>query len=157
MSLLPTVVENNLVLHMVDEAFSLFGIDCKLFDFTTINRYLDDRSLVEIGVDYKILLQEYIDKKILNNIHWMNIEKGQQGVTAFAPIKYQDIGFHLSEKQVIELYNGDLWQITEINRTYLVGLCYILRLVPYREEANRERAEKQMKTNFVRTLEEEIP
>ena len=57
---------------------------------------------------------------------------------------------------VIKLFNGDLWQVAEVNRTYLVGLWYVVRIVPYVPEKDRPREEKQMKSNFMDPRRQEV-
>lgn len=154
-SLLPTNNENQLMLTMIDEAMRLFGFQCLLIDIKDINMYLDDQTL-EHAFDYRILLQEYIDKKILANLSWQNVEKQQQGQVIFAPIQWGGRHFSIVEHMVIKLFNGDLWQVAEVNRTYLVGLWYVVRIVPYIPEKDRPREEKQMKSNFIDPRRQEV-
>lgn len=148
MSLLPSDNEYNLQLIMIDEAMRLYGFQCLLIDFKDINMYLDNQSLSH-AYDYRILLQEYIDKKILANLSWQNTEKQQQGQVAFAPIQWGGRHFSIVDHQVIKLFNGDLWEVAEVNKTYLVGLWYVIKIVPYVPEKDRERESRQMKSNFV--------
>ena len=154
-SLLPSENENKLMLTMIDEAMRLFGFQCLLIDIKDINMYLDDRTLSH-AFDYRILLQEYIDKRILANLSWQNIEKQEQGQVAFAPIQWGGNHFSVVEKQVLKLFNGDLWQVAEVNRSYLVGIWYVIRIVPYVPEKDRPREEKQMKSQFVDPMRQEI-
>jgi hypothetical protein len=154
-SLLPTPNENRLMLMMIDEAMRLYGFQCLLIDIKDINMYLDDRDLSH-AFDYRILMQDYIDKKILANLSWQNIEKQQQGQVAFVPIQWGGRHFSVVEKMVIKLFNGDLWQVAEVNRTYLVGLWYVIKMVPYVPEKDRPREEKQMKSNFVDPRRQEV-
>lgn len=154
-SLLPSNNENQLMLTMIDEAMRLFGFQCLLIDYKDINMYLDDQTLSN-AFDYRILLQEYIDKKILANLSWQHIEKQQQGQVAFAPIQWGGRHFSVVEHMVIKLFNGDLWEVAEVNRTYLVGLWYVVRLVPYVPEKDRPREEKQMKSNYFDPLRQEV-
>lgn len=154
-SLLPSNNEYNLQLSMIDESMRLLGFQCMLIDIKDINMYLDDRTLSH-AFDYRILLQEYIDKKILANLSWQNIEKQQQGQVAFAPIQWGGRHFSIVENMVIKLFNGDLWQVKEVNRTYLVGLWYIIKIVPYVPEKDRPREEKQMKSQFFDPLRQEV-
>ena len=154
-SLLPSNNENQLMLTMIDEAMRLFGFQCLLIDYKDINMYLDDQTLSN-AFDYRILLQEYIDKKILANLSWQHIEKQQQGQVAFAPIQWGGRHFSVVEHMVIKLFNGDLWEVAEVNRTYLVGLWYVVRLVPYVPEKDRLREEKQMKSNYFDPLRQEV-
>ena len=146
MSLLPSDNEYNLQLIMIDEAMRLYGFQCLLIDFKDINMYLDNQSLSH-AYDYRILLQEYIDKKILANLSWQNTEK--QLDLAFAPIQWGGRHFSIVDHQVIKLFNGDLWEVAEVNKTYLVGLWYVIKIVPYVPEKDRERESRQMKSNFV--------
>lgn len=148
MSLLPSDNEYNLQLIMIDEAMRLYGFQCLLIDFKDINMYLDNQTLSH-AYDYRILLQEYIDKKILANLSWQNTEKQQQGQVAFAPIQWGGRHFSIVDHQVIKLFNGDLWEVSEVNKTYLVGLWYVIKIVPYVPEKDRERESRQMKSNFV--------
>jgi len=154
-SLLPSNNENQLMLTMIDEAMRLFGFQCLLIDYKDINMYLDDQTLSN-AFDYRILLQEYIDKKILANLSWQHIEKQQQGQVAFAPIQWGGRHFSVVEHMIIKLFNGDLWEVAEVNRTYLVGLWYVVRLVPYVPEKDRPREEKQMKSNYFDPLRQEV-
>lgn len=154
-SLLPSNNENKLMLSMIDEAMRLFGFQCLLIDYKNINMYLDNQKL-DHAFDYRILLQEYIDKKILANLTWQNTEKQQNGQVAFAPIQWGGNHFSVVEHMVIKLFNGDLWEIAEVNRTYLVGLWYVIKMVPYVPEKDRPREEKQMKTEYVHPLRQEV-
>lgn len=154
-SILPSDNEYNLQLRMIDEAMRLCGFQCWLIDFKDINMYLDDQSL-DHAYDYRILLQEYIDKKILANLAWQNSEKQQQGQVAFAPIVWGGRHFSVVDHQVIKLFNGDLWQIAEVNKTYLVGVWYVIRIVPYIPEKDRDRDGQQMKSMFFNPLRPEV-
>lgn len=154
-SLLPSNNENSLMLTMIDESMRLYGFQCILIDYKDLNLYEDNRELTH-SYDYRILLQDYIDKRILANLSWQHIEKGEQGQVAFCPIQWGGKKFSLVEQMVIRLFNGDLWQIKEINRAYLVGLWFIVKLVPYVPEKNRPREEKQMKTQFLDPFRQEV-
>lgn len=154
-SLLPTENEHRLMLMMIDEAMRLFGFQCLLIDIKDVNMYLDDQTLSN-AFDYRILLQEYIDKRILANLSWQNIEKQQPGQVAFAPIQWGGNHFSVVEHMVIKLFNGDLWQVAEVNKTYLVGLWYVIRMVPYVPEKDRPRDEQQMKSNFLDPRRQEV-
>lgn len=149
LSLLPTKDEVNMMLNTYDEAIQLYGIESKLINLEEINLYLDDRTISKYYLPYKLLLQDYIDKKVLNNLVWLNNEKSENSIIAFMPIVYLGNRYNLSVQQVVELYNGDLWQISEISRNYLVGICYVVKLVPYIQEENRSKEEDQMKSNYV--------
>ena len=52
-SLLVSKKEQNLMLKMIDESMRLFGIDCTLYDISSMNMYLDDRVL-KSGIPYKV-------------------------------------------------------------------------------------------------------
>lgn len=149
LSLLPTKDEVNMMLNTYDEAIQLYGIESKLINLEEINLYLDDRTISKYYLPYKLLLQDYIDKKVLNNLVWLNNEKSENSIVAFMPIVYLGNRYNLSVQQVVELYNGDLWQISEISRNYLVGICYVVKLAPYIQEENRSKEEDQMKSNYV--------
>ena len=150
LSLLPTKDEVNMMLSSYDEAIQLYGIEAKLINIETINLYLDDRTLTNYYLPYKLLLQEYIDKRILNNLVWLNNEKGENFIVAFMPIVYLGNRYNIRVHQVVEIYNSDLWQIAEISRSYLVGICYVVKLVPYVQEENRRKEEDQMKSNYTK-------
>lgn len=154
-SLLMSCKEEQLMLRMIDESMRLFGIDCTLYDQTSMNMYLDDRTLSS-GVDYKILMQDYVDTRLLSNLHWSTVDADRESVIAFMPIQYNNEAFNLRDFNVVRLCNGDTYQIREVNKTYLVGLWYVVKLITYREEDNRPRETKQMKTNYLHTLREEI-
>lgn len=154
-SLLFSAKERNLVVSMVDEGFRLFGVDCTIYDVSSLNMYLDDRIL-KAGVPYKILLQEYVDTRLLSNLKWSTIDADRESILALAPIQLCGKTFNLREFNVIRLCNGDTYQIREVNSTYLLHTYYALKLITYRDEENRPRAEKQMKTNYLNTLHEEI-
>lgn len=154
-SLLFSAKERNLIISFVDEAFRLFGVDCTLYDVSSMNMYLDDRIL-KAGVPYKILLQEYVDTRLLSNLKWSTIDADRESILALAPIQLCGKNFNLREFNVIRLCNGDTYQIREVNSTYLMHTYYALKLITYKDEENRPRAEKQMKTNYFNTLHEEI-
>ena len=154
-SLLPSNNETHLMLTMIDEAMRLVGLQCLLIDYKDINLYLDDQTL-EHAFDYRILLQDYVDKKLVANLKWQNIEKQEQGQVAFAPIQWGGRHFSVVEHMVLKLYNGDLWEVAEVNRTYLVGLWYIIKIVPYVPEKDRPREEKQMKSQYFDPLRQEV-
>lgn len=154
-SLLFSDKERDLVLKSTSEAFKLFGIDCKVYDVSSMNMYLDDRILQQ-GVPYKILLQEYADTRLLSNLKWSTFDADKEAIIALAPIQYCNKQFNLREFNVIRLCNGDLYQIREINSSYLIGTLYVLKLISYKDEKNRPRAEKQMKTNYLYTDREEL-
>lgn len=154
-SLLPSANENQLMLNLIDESMRLFGIDITLYDVKSINMYLDDQVLQE-GHPYKMLLQDYIDSRILANLKWCDTDVDGESIVAFMPIQYNNVKFKLIEHMVIHLENGDTYQIKEINKSYLVGLWYIVKLLAYMPETNRARPELQMKTNFLKTDVEEL-
>lgn len=154
-SLLYTGKEKKLITDFIAEAFKLYGICCTLYDISSMSMYLDDRVL-QSGISYKILLQEYIDTRLLSNLRWSTIDANRESITALAPISYGGKDFNLREFNVIKLCNGDTYQIREVNSTYLIGTLYVLKLITYRDEKNRPRAEKQMKTNYFITDREEI-
>ena len=137
-----------MMLNTYDEAIQLYGIEAKLINIEEINLYLDDRTLSKYHLPYKVLLQDYIDKKILNNLVWLNNERSDSSIVAFMPIVYLGNRYKLCVHQVLELYNGDLWQISEISRSYLVGICYVVKLIPYIQEENRPKEKDQMKSNY---------
>ena len=126
-----------------------------MYDVESLNLYLDDRTLSK-GVPYKILLQEYVDTRLLSNLRWSTLDADRESIVALAPIVYLNSKFNLREFNVIKLCNGDLYQIREINSAYLLHTNYALKLITYREEDNRPRAEKQMRTNYLRTDKEEF-
>lgn len=154
-SLLFSDKEKCLVLSQTDEAFRLFGIDCELYDVTSMNMYLDDRTLSK-GVPYKILLQEYVDTRLLSNLKWSTIDGNVESKMALMPIVYNGNKFNLREFNVVKLCNGDMYQIREVNSAYLLHTNYVVKLITYKNEDNRPREEKMMKTNFLKTDKVEI-
>lgn len=154
-SLLLSEKEKCVIRHQTDEAYRLYGIDCTLYEVTSMNMYLDDRDLA-VGVPYKILLQEYVDTRLLSNLRWSTLDGDKEAILALAPMELCNRKFNLKEFNVIKLYNGDCYQIREVNSQYLFGIHYVLKLIAYANEKNRPRAEKQMKTNYLLTTKEEI-
>ena len=154
-SLLYSDKEYYLVLKQISEAYKLFGLDCTLYDISSSNIYLDDRVLKQ-GVPYKILLQEYIDTRLLANLKWNTLDLNNESVMALAPIQLCDRKYNLREFNVIRLTNGDTYQVREVNSSYLLHTHYVLRLISYTNEQNRPREEKQMKTNYLVTTREEF-
>lgn len=154
-SLLFSGKEYNVTLNFIDEAFRLYGIDAKVYDVHTINMYHDDRS-VDSGVPYKILMSDYVDTRLLSNLKWSTLDADREAITVLAPIQYNGKKFNLRDYSVIRFFNGDLYQIREVNSQYLLNVSYVLKLISYRDEPNRDREDKQMKTNFLRTTREEI-
>ncbi len=154
-SLLVSKKEQNLMLKMIDESMRLFGIDCTLYDISSMNMYLDDRIL-KSGVPYKVLMQDYVDTRLLSNLRWSTIDVNKESIIAFMPIQYCGNKFNIREFNVIKLCNDDLYQIREVNKAYLVGLWYVVKLITYKDEANRPREKQQMKSNYMNTLKEEI-
>lgn len=154
-SLLYSDKEYHLVLNQISEAYKLFGLDCQLYDISSSNMYLDDRVLKQ-GVPYKILLQEYIDTRLLANLKWNTLDLNNESVMALAPIQLCDRKYNLREFNVIRLSNGDTYQVREVNSSYLLHTHYVLRLISYTNEQNRPREEKQMKTNYLVTTREEF-
>jgi hypothetical protein len=154
-SLLYSDKEKCLYLKQVDEAFRLFGIDCTIYDVHSQNMYLDDRIL-DKGIPYKILLQEYVDTRLLANLRWSTIDADREATVALAPLQYCGKKFSIHEFSVIKLANGDVYQVREVSSQYLLHMTYALKLITYKEEQNRPREESQMKTNYLRTDHEEI-
>jgi len=154
-SLLFSVKERCLTLKFIDEAYRLFGVDCTVYDISSMNMYLDDRIL-KAGIPYKILLQEYVDTRLLSNLKWSTVDADREAVIALAPIQLCGKTYNLREFNVIRLCNGDTYQVREVNSTYLLHTHYVLKLITYKDEQNRPREEKQMKTNYLNTLHEEI-
>lgn len=154
-SLLYSDKERGLILKQIDESYRLFGIDCQLYDVSSMNMYLDDRIL-KSGVPYKILLNEYVDTRLLANLKWSTLDADKEAIIALAPIQYMGNKYNLREFNVIRLCNGDTYQIREVNSAYLLNLQYAIKLISYKNECNRPREEKQMKTNFLRTNREEF-
>lgn len=154
-SLLFSDKELCLTRNFIDEAYRLFGIDCVVFDVLSMNLYLDDRNLSH-GVPYKILLSEYVDTRLLSDLKWSTLDADREAITALAPIQYNGDKFNLREFSVIRLCNGDTYQIREVNSTYLLSTHYAIKLITYRDEKNRPREEKQMKTNYLNTTREEF-
>ena len=154
-SLLLSDKEQCLYKNFIDEAMRLYGIDCTIYDVNSMNMYLDDRTLSS-GKPYKILLQDYVDTRLLANLRWSTVDANRESIMALMPIQYNSKNYNLREFNVIEICNGDKYQIREVNKTYLIGLWYVVKLITYREEDNRPREVKQMKTNFLRTDREEI-
>lgn len=153
-SLLFSDKELCLTRNFIDEAYRLFGIDCTLYEVSSMNMYIDDRTL-ENGINYKILLQEYVDSRLLSNLKWATLDMDRQSIVALSPIVYNGEHFNLREFMVIKLCNGDMYQIREVNSTYLMKTHYAIKLISYKDEADRPREVKQMKTNYLRTLHEE--
>lgn len=154
-SLLVSKKEQNLMLKIIDESMRLFGIDCTLYDISSMNMYLDDRIL-KSGVPYKILMQDYVDTRLLSNLHWSTVDVNKESIMAFMPIQFCNKKFNIREFNVIKLCNGDLYQIREVNKAYLVGLWYVVKLIAYKDEDNRPREQQQMKSNYMTTLREEL-
>ena len=154
-SLLLSDKEQCLYKNFIDEAMRLYGIDCKVYDVNTMNMYLDDRTLSS-GLPYKILLQDYVDTRLLANLKWSTVDANRESIMALMPIQYNNKNYSLREFNVIEICNGDKYQIREVNKTYLIGLWYVVKLITYREEDNRPRETNQMKTNYLKTDREEI-
>lgn len=150
-SLLPSGKENKLVLNFIDEAMRLFGIDCKLYDVSSMNMYLDDRILSECKF-YKLLLQDYVDTRLLSNLKWSTVDFNKESIMALMPLQYNNQKFCLREFNVIELKDGTKYQIREVNSTYLVGVWYVVKLIAYNDEPNRPRADKHMKSNYLSTV-----
>lgn len=154
-SLLLSNKEEKLHLNIIDEAMKLFGIDCTLFDLSSMTLYHDDRKLQD-GVPYKLLLQDYVDTRLLSNLRWSTIDADKESIMAFMPIQYMNKRYNLREFNVIKICNGDTYQIREVNSQYLLNTWYIVKLIAYHDEKNRPREVKQMKTNFLHTTREEI-
>lgn len=154
-SLLFSAKERKLILDQVDESYKLFGIDCTIYDISSMTIYGDDRVLKE-GVPYKILLQEYVDTRLLSNLKWSTLDANREAIMALAPIQLGGKTYNLREFDVIKLCNGDMYQIREINSSYLLHTHYVLKLITYQDEKNRPREEKQMKTNYLVTDREEF-
>lgn len=154
-SLLYSDKEKKLFLNQTDEAFRLFGIDAVIYDVHSSNMYLDDRIL-DKGIPYKILLQEYVDTRLLANLRWSTIDADREATVALAPLQYCGKKFNIHEFSVIKLANGDVYQVREVSSQYLLHMTYALKLITYKEEQNRPREESQMKTNYLRTDHEEI-
>lgn len=154
-SLLFSDKERCLVLNQLDEAFRLFGIDATIYDVTSMNMYLDDRTLTT-GIPYKILLQDYVDTRLLSNLKWSTLDADKEAIMALAPVQFNGKKFNLREFNVIKLSNGDAYQIREVNKQYLIGNSYALKLITYREEVNRPREVNQMKSNYLKTDREEV-
>lgn len=154
-SLLFSAKERKLILDQVDESYKLFGIDCTIYDISSMTMYSDDRVLKE-GIPYKILLQEYVDTRLLSNLKWSTLDANREAIMALAPIQLGGKTYNLREFDVIKLCNGDMYQIREINSSYLLHTHYVLKLITYQDEKNRPREEKQMKTNYLVTDREEF-
>lgn len=154
-SLLYSDKEYHLILKQISEAYKLFGLDCTLYDISSSNMYLDDRILKQ-GVPYKVLLQEYVDTRLLANLKWNTLDANRESFLALAPIQLCNRKYNLREFNVIRLANGDTYQVREVNSAYLLNTHYVLRLISYKDEQNRPRVEKQMKTNYLVTTREEF-
>lgn len=154
-SLLFSDKELCLTRKFIDEAYKLFGIDCTIYDLSSSNLYLDDRVL-QAGVPYKILLQDYVDTRLLTNLKWSTVDLNTESIVALSPIQYCGKRFNLREFNVIRLCNGDTYQIREVCSSYLLNTHYALKLITYRDEQNRPRKESQMKTNYLKTMREEF-
>lgn len=154
-SLLFSDKEKCLTLRITDEAFRLYGIDCTIYDVKEMNMYLDDRTLAN-GVPYKILLQDYVDTRLLSNLKWSTLDADKESIMALMPIVYNGNKYNLREFNVVRLCNGDTYQIREVNSAYLLHTNYVVKMISYKDEENRPREEKQMQTNFLRTDKEEI-
>lgn len=154
-SLLFSDKEKCLTLRITDEAFRLYGIDCVIYDVKEMNLYLDDRTLAN-GVPYKILLQDYVDTRLLSNLKWSTLDADKESIMALMPIVYNGNKYNLREFNVVRLCNGDMYQIREVNSAYLLHTNYVVKMISYKDEENRPREEKQMQTNFLRTDKEEI-
>ena len=154
-SLLYSDKEKGVYSNFIAEAFKLFGISCTIYDIHSANMYLDDRVL-DKGIPYKILLQEYVDTRLLANLKWSTIDADREAIVALAPIEYCGKKFNIHEFSVIKLANGDVYQVREVSSQYLLHMSYALKLITYKEEQNRPRNESQMKTNYLNSTREEI-
>lgn len=154
-SLLYSDKEKRIYTNFIDEAFRLFGIDCVVYDVHSANMYLDDRIL-DKGIPYKILLQEYVDTRLLSNLRWSTIDADREATIALAPLQYCGNKFNIHEFSVIKLANGDVYQVREVSSQYLLHMSYALKLITYKEEQNRPRNESQMKTNYLSPTREEL-
>lgn len=154
-SLLYSDKEKQLIIRQTDEAFRLYGIDATIYDVSSMCMYLDDRVL-KSGLPYKILLQDYVDMRLLSNLKWSTVDADKESIMALMPIQYCGRKYNLREFNVIKLCNGYTYQIREVNKAFLIGTCYVVKLITYKEEDNRPRDEKQMKTNYLKTTREEL-
>lgn len=154
-SLLYSDKEKHVYTNFIDEAFRLFGIDCIIYDVSSTSMYIDDRILNK-GVPYKILLQEYVDTRLLSNLRWSTIDADREATIALAPLQYGGNKFNIHEFSVIKLANGDVYQVREVSSQYLLHMSYALKLITYKEEQNRPRNESQMKTNYLNPTREEL-
>ena len=145
-SLLPSGKENKLVLNFIDEAMRLFTINTK-----QSHCFINDRILSECKF-YKLLLQDYVDTRLLSNLKWSTVDFNKESIMALMPLQYNNQKFCLREFNVIELKDGTKYQIREVNSTYLVGVWYVVKLIAYNDEPNRPRADKQMKSNYLSTV-----
>lgn len=147
-SFMPTGNERDLMLNYIDEALRLFGLPVQLIDIKEKSFYDDAERMSKSFWDIKVLLQDYVDKKLLANLSWHHIEKGEQGMTVFIPERYGGRDLHIVTGQVLRFQNGDLFKITEISQAYLVGLWRVCRIVPYIVEDTRDRENKRFKTQY---------
>ena len=154
-SLLYSDKEKHVYTNFIGEAFRLFGIDCVIYDVHSANMYLDDRIL-DKGIPYKILLQEYVDTRLLSNLRWSTIDADREAIIALAPLQYCGSKFNIHEFSVIKLANGDVYQVREVSSQYLLHMSYALKLITYKEEQNRPRNESRMKTNYLNPTREEL-
>ena len=89
-SLLYSDKEKNVYINFIDEAFLLFGVDCVIYDISSQNMYLDDRILNK-GVPYKILLQEYVDTRLLSNLRWSTIDADREAMNRYEGLQVGSI------------------------------------------------------------------
>lgn len=136
MSLLPTVGEHSLVLSFIDEALRLFGLPARLYSPDSVSMY-EDNVQVSSFVDIAVLLGDYVDRKLLADLRWNHMEAGQDSLECFLPVRYGDRDISVVEDMVLE-FRDSRFRVVEVNRSYLVGLWYIARLVPYVTEPDRE-------------------
>lgn len=155
-SLLPTAAEQQLQYAMVDEALQLYGLECQLYAVLTSTRHRDERTLAPPR-PYRLLLQDYIDRQLLRGIYRAHADWKEQGQVAYAPRYLAGQEYVLERLQVLELHNGDLWQIADLSQPYLVGVWYVLHLVPYVPEPNRPRDPQQLRSNYLHSDRLELP
>lgn len=154
MSLLPSSREWDLQLSFIDEAVRLYGIQCKIFMLKKITMYQDSPTLNMNYNEVRVLFEEYVSKRLLANLTWQNKEVDQEGTVVFIPRKYGGQEVNIVRDLILEIYNGDRYRIMEVNKKYIVGLWYIVKVVPFTDEPDRK--EVGQLSSFFRSDREEV-
>lgn len=154
--LLPSIEEQDLLASQVNEALNLYGVSITLFDSEKISMYGDSINLKE-GVRTKLLLDEAPPRPLLKNLGWFESGKEEQATIAYMSFSEAGNIQEVRRDSIVVFPDRLSMKIADVNRQYLNGVWYIVKLVPWgRDRVSHKEEKRSTQTTLLKQPRKEV-